>query len=167
MMIPRMRRLSVGLAALTVVVLTSFSVLRAADPPMRVQLDVLKVTVDNKGVEQFTPATRVYPGEVLEYRLSYTNREAYAMTKVAATLPLPQGTCYLKNSATPAPQMASQDAVKFSPIPLKRKVTSPSGQVSEVEVPASEYLALRWIIDSLKPGKPVQLLARVTVANRG
>jgi hypothetical protein len=67
------------------------------------------------------------------------------------------------------PSEASLDGKKFEPLPIVRKVRMPSGVETEVEVPASEYRALRWEAGNLAPGAKTTITARaklVPVSNR-
>jgi hypothetical protein len=70
---------------------------------------------------------------------------------------------YLPDTARPAPAQASLDGRNFAPIPLKRKVTLPTGEVQEQEVPATEYRALRWNLGEMAPGTKTTLIARTRI----
>ena len=72
---------------------------------------------------------------------------------------LPVAAC----SAKPAPAEASLDGRTFAPIPLKRRVTLPTGEVQEQEVPPSEYRALRWQAGDLAPGSRTAIAARTRI----
>jgi uncharacterized repeat protein (TIGR01451 family) len=126
------------------------------------ELQVQRVeTVDGQTV--FKPATVSKPGDVLEYRVSYTNRSASAVTGLIANLPIPAGTTLVDRSQLPPDALASTDGAAFAPLPLTRLVRQPDGTSRTVPVPLEEYRALRWNLGTLLPGKSTQVSARVRV----
>jgi len=121
------------------------------------------------GKERLVVADRAFPGEVIQYDALYENQSAKPITSVAPTLPIPVGMVFVPESASPVPSEASLDGKKFEPLPIVRKVRMPSGVETEVEVPASEYRALRWEAGNLAPGAKTTITARaklVPVSNR-
>ena len=126
------------------------------------ELQVQQVeTVDGQTV--FKPATVSKPGDVLEYRVSYTNRSASAVTGLIANLPIPTGMTLVDRSQLPPDALASTDGALFAPLPLTRVVRQPDGTARTVPVPLEEYRALRWNLGTLLPGKSAQVSARVRV----
>ncbi len=118
-------------------------------------------TVDGQTV--FKPAQASRPGDVLEYRVSYTNHSKSAVSGLIANLPIPQGTTLLDSSAIPLDALASTDGAKFEAVPLMRAVKLADGSTHQVLVPLEEYRALRWNLGSLPAGGAKTVQARVRV----
>ena len=117
--------------------------------------------VDGKAV--FKPAQLSKPGDVLEYRVRYTNRSASAVTGLVANLPIPAGTTLVARSELPPGALASTDGARFAPPPLMRAVRQADGSERQVPVPIEEYRALRWNLGTLAAGQSEQVQARVRV----
>ena len=117
--------------------------------------------VDGKTV--FKPAQLSKPGDVLEYRVRYTNRSASAVTGLVANLPIPAGTTLVARSELPPGVLASTDGAHFALPPLMRAVRQPDGNERQVPVPIEEYRALRWNLGTLAAGQSEQVQARVRV----
>jgi uncharacterized repeat protein (TIGR01451 family) len=134
----------------------------AAPPQVTSELTVERVTiVDGKTV--FGPAQVSKPGDILEYRASYTNRSASAVLGLVANLPIPAGTTLIDRSQIPPDALASTDGTHFAPLPLTRLTRLADGSEHQVLVPLEEYRALRWNLGSLSPGRSAQVQARVRV----
>lgn len=126
------------------------------------ELQVQQVeTVDGNTV--FRPAQASKPGDVLEYRVSYTNHSAAAVTGLVASLPIPAGTTLLERSQLPPNALASTDGTQFAPLPLMRLVKQSDGSEHQERVPLGEYRALRWTLGPLAAGKSAQVSARVRI----
>jgi uncharacterized repeat protein (TIGR01451 family) len=115
------------------------------------------------GQTVFKPAQVSKPGDVLEYRVKYTNRSASAATGLVANLPIPAGTTLVARSELPPGVLASTDGAHFAPPPLMRAVGRPDGSERQVPVPIEEYRALRWNLGTLTAGQSAQVQARVRV----
>jgi uncharacterized repeat protein (TIGR01451 family) len=129
-----------------------------------VSLEAHKVTTDARGKVSIAAADQAKPGEVIEYRVRYTNQGAAGVKQLAATLPIPAGVEYLPTSARPAVVLASLDGKSFAPVPLQRTVKLADGREVKREIPASEYRWLRWTIGNLAPKSSQVVRARVRVA---
>ena len=130
---------------------------------MAVVLSAARVVVGEHGAEQLVTTEAVRPGDIVEYRATYTNQGEGAVRGLSATLPIPVDTNYLGLTATPAAVEASADGVRFAPIPLMRKVIGQDGRERWEAVPASEYRALRWQIEELAANASQSIAARVLV----
>lgn len=134
----------------------------AQQAPVSSELQVQRVeTVD--GTTVFKPAQVSKPGDVLEYRVSYTNRSNAAVIGLVANLPIPAGTTLVEKSQLPPNALASTDGTRFAPLPLMHRVKQANGREDEVPVPLEEYRALRWTLGTLAPGRSEQVSARVRV----
>jgi uncharacterized repeat protein (TIGR01451 family) len=127
--------------------------------PLSIALSVKKI-VRQDGKEQLVDATKAVPGDVLEYRAEYQNTGATALTKVLATLPLPDNTTFIMGSAYPDGVLASKRNTRDLFAPLRQKITSENNTT----VPSSDaYVALRWAIEKLEPGQTSVFGMRVRV----
>jgi len=134
--------------------------------PLAIELKSEKVTtvmVLGKPEERREAAKAVKPSELIEYRANYKNTSAKELRGVQAVLPIPSGMTIDLNSAKPLPVQASTDGRQFYPVPLTRQVRAADGQLKTVNVPLSEYRALRWSLGVLAAGasRDVVLRARV------
>jgi hypothetical protein len=145
--------------------LSSFGAVTAvhADPsavkatqPVRIELKAFRITTA-AGKEQAVEAKQARPSDIIEYRASYANTSKTAVKGLMATLPIPVDMQYT-GVATPASAEASTDGKLFASMPLVRQV---GGKV--VQVPLSEYRALRWRVAELQVGKTVVVSARARV----
>jgi len=128
-------------------------------------LEVFRITVDANGEEISVPTTEVTPGDLIEYRLTYTNNLENGISQLQPILPIPIGMEYQLESATPSPEGASlsNTGSTFQNLPLTRTVRQPDGTTAEELVPGREYRRLRWLVPSLEAGDQVILVARVKV----
>ena len=101
------------------------------------------ITQDGKLI--LKAVTRANRGDVIQYQATYRNNIQKPMTDVALTLPVPANMVYI-GASSPAPSQASLDGKTFENLPIMRKV---NGKL--VEVPASQYRAVRWVVKTLAP----------------
>jgi len=142
---------------------------QTAKNDLAISLTAKKVVTQADGKEKLVAADRAFPGEVIQYDALYVNQSAKPLTSVAPTLPIPNGMVFVAASASPAPTEASLDGKKFERLPIVRKVTMPNGEEKEIEVPATEYRALRWKAGDLAAGGKTTVTARtklVPVSNQ-
>lgn len=122
------------------------TVVPAQKKAVEVVLVQSKVVHDAQGKEQLVAADSVKPGDVLEYRATYTNNTGKAVTGLVANLPIPDGLEYLPKSAKPGATLvkaAAKDG-QFAAEPLSRVVNGKSEAV-----PYNEYRSLRWTLGQL------------------
>jgi len=137
------------------------------DGTVECTLTASKVVIDGDGKEQLVSADTAKPGEVIEYTVVYSNNTGHPVKGLQATLPIPRGTTYVVDSATPLKATASTDGADFAPIPLKREVKLPDGGVEVQEVPCDEYRFLRWSVGDLQADESATVSARVQVLRPG
>ncbi len=144
--------------ALTLVSLLSLggtSMALAADA-LTVNLTANKVVTAN-GKTSLQSVGRASSGDVIQYTATYRNTIEKAMTDVNIDIPVPANMVY-SGTSSPAPTQASLDGKKFENIPLKRQV---NGKM--VEVPQSEYRAVRWQVKHLPAKKEASVSMNVKV----
>ena len=140
----------------------------AAAPTARAAGDVTVELTANRvsksqGRDVLAPAEQARPGDVIQYKALYRNAGQAEARGFAATLPIPRGTHYVPGSASPRRVEASLDGRSFAPVPLKRQVRLPDGRTVTREVPASEYVALRWSLGVLPARQAREVTARVRI----
>lgn len=128
-------------------------------------LQVYKITTNDDGDEVANETTEVTPGDLIEYRLTYTNNLDNSITQLMPVLPIPVGMEFELDSASPNAEGASLSNTgnTFQRLPLTRQVRQPDGTTAEELVPSREYRRLRWLVPSLDAGEQVILVARVKV----
>lgn len=133
--------------------------------PLDIALTVQKIVLRD-GKEQRIDAGNAVPGDVLEYRAEYKNVGMTALTKVLATLPLPEHTTLVIGSAYPGEVAISTKDSKDVFVPLvqntqKTKKVTPENKTAEASADAPN--ALRWAIEKLAPGQMAVVGMRVRV----
>ena len=129
------------LALSTVLGLSLANIAHAAEA-LSVNLQAKQIVTEN-GKQVLKTVNRANSGDVIQYQAIYRNNIQKPMTNVALTIPVPASMVYV-SSSSPAPIQASLDGKKFENLPIMRKV---NGKM--VEVPASQYRAVRWIVKTL------------------
>lgn len=125
-----------------------------------IQLTQKRVVVGPQG-EKLEDASTVKPGDVIEYRATYTNVSKLPVQGLVAKLPMPEGLEYQPKSAKPSNatlQMAGRDG-QFGVEPLQRKLADGSVQT----LPYTEYRTMRWNVGQLNAGASVVVSARAKV----
>lgn len=118
------------------------------------------LVVQDKEREVLKPVEAVKPGDIIEYRATYTNAGLVSVRNVVADLPVPVGTTYLKQSTQPKGGALVSTANKaFAAEPLLR----PNEKGELQPVPLSEYRHIRWLINEIPAGTAVAVVARVQV----
>ena len=129
------------LALSTVLGLSLANIAHAAEA-LSVNLQAKQIVTEN-GKQVLKAVSRANKGDLLQYQATYRNNLQKPMTNVAVTIPVPASMVYV-SSSSPAPTQASLDGKKFENLPIMRKV---NGKM--VEVPSSQYRAVRWIVKTL------------------
>ena len=114
-----------------------------------------KVVKPASGPETLEDASTVNPGDIIEYRVTYTNNGGQPVKELKAQLPIPDGLEYIPLSAKPGAGLvkaATKDGM-FSAEPLMRR-----GPDKQNAVPYSEYRQLQWSLGVL-PAKGVTVVS--------
>jgi len=118
------------------------------------------VVVLKDGQEVLEPVEAVKPGDIIEYKVVYTNTGLVALRNVIADLPVPEGTTYQAKSTNPVRgALVSTANQQFAAEPLMRP--NPDGVPQPV--PLTEYRHIRWLINEIPAGAAVAVVARVQV----
>ena len=137
------------------------------ESPLHVRLEHFKIDPVSKKRLEPSDVAQVAPGDLLEYRATYTNQGAQVLS-VVAVLPIPEYLEYAPNSAYqpggPQHQVAQYEK-QFAPEPLKKQVVSAAGVTEQVLVPYSDYRFVQWDVGRLAPGASVELRLWAKVAS--
>jgi uncharacterized repeat protein (TIGR01451 family) len=131
---------------------------------VEVRLEQFKVITTENGQENLVAADTVNPGDIVEYRATYSNRDGKSVKGLLATLPVPQGMHYLPKTARPGPERIKVATARgvFGPEPLHREVKVNGKTLSE-PVPYAEYRSIQWSLGQLAAGADAVVSARVQV----
>lgn len=126
----------------------------AAD--LGIKLDAFKVVpATATTAESFVAADAAAPGDIIEYRATYTNATASMLRNFLPEIPVPAGLTLIEGSDQPKASLGSLDGNTFSALPLLGADGRP--------VPAASIRALRWNVANLAVGETVTLRVRASV----
>ena len=137
----------------------------AADD-LAIELEAFRVVTAADGGQRLEPTDAARPGEVIEYRVTYTNRGEETLGGIRGVLPIPEATVYQPTTAQPAMVEASVDGRRYGQVPLREPVTGPDGETQFEPVAVSRYRYLRWSLGDLEPGASTTARARVAIPLR-
>ncbi len=118
------------------------------------------VAVDAQGqttLQPTTAATRVKPGDTIEYRTYVTNSSADRIRSMTIMMSIPEGV-ELVGEVAPKGAFASIDGSNFSRMPLNGKI---NGQVQAI--PLQYYKGLRWTLEGLDLNETAVIKYRAVV----
>lgn len=133
-----------------------------ADDVLSVDLKAYKV-ITQAGTVRKVAADEVKPADVIEYRATYKNVSPRTLQGVLGVVPIPEGLTLQAKSPIPAGAEASLDGVQYAKIPLRRAERQPDGSTRMVEIPLSEYRAVRWGLGALPAGASKDVSVRAVV----
>jgi len=127
------------------------------------------VSKDEQGNEIVKRATEASPGDVMEYRLTFTNTSDSPVKGLKITDPVPVHTSFLADSARSEVQaeflVSIDGGITFEETPVTRIETQADGTQKKVVIPPEQYTHLRWdaqdVLDS--DGEPHVYAYRVVV----
>jgi len=135
--------------------------------PIVITLKQFKVVKEANGETKFVDGTIVVPGDVLEYRATYTNRGTVPLS-VVASLPVPESVEYVKDSAKSKgniPYTVAQKDSQFASEPLMKKTVSATGATLLQPVPYAAYRYVRWDLGAMAPGSTAEVSIRTKVSD--
>ena len=137
----------------------------AAQNPIEIRTEIFLVSVV-QGNEQLRPATTARPGQVVEYRITATNRSEETLPEgiVEIVGPVPEGTSYVPNSATPTSErILTEYSAPGSQEYSEEPVLLGEGEDRQAAEPES-YDAVRWtLLVPMEPGDEETFFYRVRV----
>jgi uncharacterized repeat protein (TIGR01451 family) len=166
-----MKRLGTSLITLYLLLFTFSTSFAQGTSEVKVDTQIFLVsqTTDEAGTvkEDLKPATTARPGQIVEYRLVARNETDTTLPAgtVSITGPVPPGTTFVPDSATPTDERISTeysaDGQNFAD--SASPILTGSGDNRTVVDPKA-YKAVRWtLLVPLEPGKEETFVYRVTV----
>lgn len=141
--------LGIALSGAMGVAMVSGAVAQADDTPVVTgQIEAFLVTQTGDG-EQLVEATVAAPGEIMEFRIEFTNGGNEAVSGVQVVDSIPQNTRFISDShdadVAAVFEVSIDGGESYEPEPITRIETRADGSQQEVVIPPSEYTHLRWV----------------------
>lgn len=158
-------------AAVFFALFTSFMASAQAQGPLESLLEVFLVeqVATSDGIEETrVPVDEAEPDAILEYVLTYTNTSDQGLKGFVIKNPIPANTSYLADSAS-SPEgsdfkVSIDHGATFESEPVVRIVVDENGDDKEILIPADQYNALKWVVQSsLDAGTQMSMKYRVTI----
>lgn len=162
-MVPK--RSSVVLALVLSMLVTL--VLAARANTLTGSIEAFRVVMTDGG-EDFQPADKASPNDVIEYRLTYRNTGEEAVRNIFITDPIPTGTEYVTDSATPPAngqvEFSIDGGKSFHTWPIHIKRVGEDGNEVDVEATPDMVTHIRWVLtDTFKPDGEITVTYRTTI----
>lgn len=124
--------------------------------------------VQTAGGEEFMPADKASPNDVIEYRLTYRNDGQEPVRNIFITDPIPAGTEYIDASASPPAnghvQFSIDRGKTFHEWPIIIERVAPDGRKTRIEATPDQVTHIRWVVtDTFKPSGEVTVSYRTTI----
>lgn len=120
--------------------------------PLTGEMKGFVVSLDKKGKEVFVETDKVTPGQVIEYRLTYSNNSELGLKNVKITGPIPKTTVYITKSTKSdiklIPEFSIDSGKTYSPEPVKYLKKFPDGTTEEAVATPDMYTHVLWIVPS-------------------
>ncbi|MEE9329754.1 MAG: hypothetical protein V3V30_06410 [Parvularculaceae bacterium] len=160
-----------SITALAVMIFVSFMLAGtsavAASGEVVGTMEAYLVSRSASGQEQFSPAKRVTPGGVIEYRVTYKNETQKSLSEFVINGKVPTNTVFVDDqSRTTQGAVLEADVAELGwvSLPAFRDVKRDDGSVQRVRVAPNEYGAVRWRLKkAIDPGSQVTAIYRVSV----
>ena len=140
----------------------------AQGPELKGEMLAAKIVVDEEKGEITMPAEQVYPNDMVEYTLKYTNAGTATATGIDLIGPVPAGTIYIEDTATDTPDlkpMYSIDQGKtWHEAPVIIEVARRDGTVEKRKADPEMITHVKWsVAGNLDAGEEVMVSYRVHV----
>lgn len=126
-------------------------------------------SADGTRVENLVPADVATPGDVIEYVVTYENVSESDVVGVIFNAPIPANTTYIDGSAAVSAEAAFEVLITdedWQSLPAYKTVVDESGNETRVEATASDYIELRWRINTnMAPETSIRTSYRVSIDN--
>ncbi len=112
------------------------------------EIEAFLVTQSAEG-EQLVEASEAAPGEIMEFRIEFTNAGDESVTGVRVVDSIPENTRFVGDShaadVAAVFEVSIDGGESFEPEPVTRIETQADGTQTEVVIPPAQYTHLRWI----------------------
>ncbi len=117
--------------------------------PLTSAMEAYRVQVDKDGKEIIARTDSVKPGDVIEYRMFYTNEGEKRLKGLVISGPIPNSTFFISGSnqtEITANFLVSIDGGEtYESEPVTRTKVNLKGEKVKVVIPPSKYTHVRWI----------------------
>lgn len=136
--------------------------------PLKSKLSVQKLITQDGKTDVLAMADKATLGDILEYQLNYSNTGQSSLTGIIVEGPIPSGTTYIANSARTDVKAQLEVTINrgktWAMPPLFRDIKNADGSMTKMQIPDSEYTAIRWqVISPLEAGKNMDFIYRIKV----
>jgi uncharacterized repeat protein (TIGR01451 family) len=159
------KRLTVALALVLSLLIPLASVAR--NDTLTGSIEAFRVITTENG-EDFLPADKANPNDVIEYRLTYKNTGEQPVRNIHITDPIPTGTRYVTQSAT-APgsghvKFSIDGGKSYNAWPVMIKHLNADGTEVEIEATPDMVTHIRWVVtDTFRPEREITVTYRTTI----
>lgn len=120
-----------------------------AKGPVTGEIQAFIVTKDSDGNEKVVLAKETTPGQIMEFRIVFTNNSDEGVNGIKVVDPIPENTLFIGNShtadVTAQFEVSIDGGESFELEPVKRVETQDDGSQLEVIVPPEQYTHVRWV----------------------
>ena len=159
--------------SLSVVILLLFAAVSAGaafaqGPELKGEMVAAKIVVDEEKGEVALPAEQVYPNDMVEYTLKYTNSGTATAAGVDLIGPVPAGTVYIEKTATDIPGLKPTYSIDqgktWHEAPVIIEVARKDGTVEKKKADPEMITHVRWsLAENLDVGEEIMVSYRVHV----
>lgn len=156
-----------ALLFLSIFVSISYGQQAAMQSPLENKMSAFVVVTDKEGKESLKATEKIFPGQTIEYVLTYANKanEPIRMVKIVGLVP--ENTEYLDGTATGVPAMSLEfsinQGISYGSAPVKYLKKLADGTEEEAIATPDMYTHLRWTVPTFAPGKSMEFRYRVRV----
>jgi uncharacterized repeat protein (TIGR01451 family) len=123
---------------------------QADAPAVTGEIEAFLVTQSGDG-EKLVEATEAAPGEIMEFRIEFTNASEESVSGVQVVDSIPENTRFVGDShaadVAAVFEVSVDGGESFESEPVIRIETQADGTQTEIVVPPSDYTHLRWIAE--------------------
>ena len=120
-----------------------------AKGPVTGEIQAYIVSTGEDGAERVELAEQTEPGQVMEFRIVFTNNGEESVSGVRVVDPIPESTTYISESHSSDIaadfEVSIDNGESFEKEPVVRIETRVDGSQQEVVIPPSEYTHVRWV----------------------
>ena len=140
----------------------------AEGPTLTGAMDARKIVLDENNREIAVSADKVYPRDLVEYTLRYSNSGNASATGVNLVGPVPEGTIYLDQTATDDgllhPLFSIDQGKSYQEAPVTYIEIDENGQEATKEATPDMITHIKWMMgDVMEVGQEVSVSYRVQV----
>ncbi len=140
----------------------------AEGPVLSGEMVAHRIVMDEENREMAVSADQVYPKDMVEYTLRYSNTGDSSASGVDLVGPVPSGTAYLEKTASDIKGMRTIFSIDggetYHAAPVMYEVVRKDGTVMKKEATPAMITHIKWAIDgSLDAGQEIKVSYRVQV----